>query len=316
MEEAAEDVVAEETGNGLPEAICVPGGTRWAAGTQAFREATAEWKLDANLVDGVRVVAVDYDGDGWADLAIAKVGAVGDDFATGGARTTWLLHNDGKHAFADVTQASGLRTMRTGTDANKGRPGEIVSFGDVDNDGDLDAFVGLGEDAAKSGKETSELMLSKGDGTFELGAAESAVRGENLPSAGAPAAGAFVDFDRDGNLDIWVPQAAPNSTPQQDRLYKGDGKGGFVDVTVDRGLKTYAWTNITNLNTAKAHTFAWSGAACDLNNDGNPELLAASYGRAPNHLWQNTGNGEFKFLNQSIASGYAFDERTDWTDNE
>jgi len=313
-EEVAEDV-AVEAGSDLPEPICTQG-TRWTAGTQAFREATAEWKLDAKLVDGVRVVAVDYDGDGWADLSIAKVGALGDDFAEGGVRTTWLLHNDGKHAFTDVTQASGLRTMRTGTDANKGRPGEIVSFADVDNDGDLDAFVGLGEDPAKSGKETSELMLGKGDGTFELGLLESAVRGENLPSQGAPAAGAFVDFDRDGNLDIWVPQAAPASSPQQDRLYKGDGKGGFVDVTIDRGLKTLAWTNIANLNTAKAHTFAWSGAACDLNNDGNPELLAASYGRAPNHLWQNTGNGEFKFTNQSVASGYAFDERTDWTDNE
>lgn len=314
-EEVAQDVAAE-TGDGLPEPICTAG-TRWTAGMQAFREATADWKLDANLVDGVRIVAVDYDGDGWADLSIAKVGAVGDDFATGGARTSWLLHNDGKHAFADVTQASGLRTMRSGTDPAKGRPGEIVSFGDVDNDGDLDAFVGLGEDSTKSGTETSELMLSKGDGTFELGAATSDVRGENLPSPGAPAAGAFVDFDRDGNLDIWVPQSAPPKlNPQQDRLYKGDGKGGFVDVTVDRGLKTFAWSNITNLNEAKAHSYAWSGLACDLNNDGNPELLAASYGRAPNHLWQNTGNGEFKFLNQSIASGYAFDERVDWTDNE
>ena len=58
---------------------------------------------------------------------------------------------------------------------------------------------------------------------------------------------------------------------------------------------------------------AWAGAACDLNRDGWPELLAASYGRAPNHLWLNEGG---EFVNQSVASGFAFDDRIDWSDNE
>src|SRR5439155_22044496 len=71
------------------------------------------------------------------------------------------------------------------------------------------------------------------------------------------------------------------------------------------------------LNKGLGHSNAWSAAACDLNNDGNPELLAASYGRAPNHLWQSKGkDGSFGFLNQSVASGYAFDENQDWSDNE
>ncbi len=313
--EAAEPDADEDAGDTLPEPICSQG-TRWSSGTQAFKEATADWKLDVIGATGVRIVAVDYDGDGWADLSVAKTGAVGDDFAEGGARTTWLLRNDGKHAFADATKASGLRQTRVGTDPNKGRAGDVVSFGDVDGDGDLDAFVGLGIDPKNPGDETTELMRNKGDGTFELGPADSALRGVDLPSFGAPATGAFVDFDRDGKLDIWVPQAAPNSSPQQDRLYQGDGAGRFTDVTIDRGLKTSAWSSIATLNAAKAHTYAWSGTVCDLNNDGNPELLSASYGRAPNHLWQNTGNGEYKFVNRSIASGYAFDERVDWTDNE
>ena len=58
---------------------------------------------------------------------------------------------------------------------------------------------------------------------------------------------------------------------------------------------------------------SWSGNACDLNNDGDPELLAASYGRAPNHLWLAGTEG---YSNESINSGYAFDENQDWTDNE
>ena len=63
-----------------------------------------------------------------------------------------------------------------------------------------------------------------------------------------------------------------------------------------------------------SHSNAWSGVACDMNNDGYAELLSASYGDAPNHLWLNE-QGEM-FQNQSISSGYAFDERQDWTDNE
>ncbi|MDP6944773.1 MAG: CRTAC1 family protein, partial [Myxococcota bacterium] len=54
------------------------------------------------------------------------------------------------------------------------------------------------------------------------------------------------------------------------------------------------------------------------NNDGLPELLAASYGRFPNHLWRavpGAEGGAASYENVSIASGYAFDERVDWTDN-
>ena len=42
--------------------------------------------------------------------------------------------------------------------------------------------------------------------------------------------------------------------------------------------------------------------------------MASSYGRAPNNLWVNQGDGSYK--NHSAASGYAYDQRIDWTDNE
>jgi hypothetical protein len=240
-----------------------------------------------------------------------------DDFAQGGKRTTWLLRNDGKHAFVDVTQSSGLRRNRTETDSTKGRPGQVIAFGDVDNDGDLDAYTGAAYDSANPSVETSELMINNGDGSFSLGPSVSALRGPAEPDYDAPASASFVDMDRDGNLDIWIPQTSYNNYPQQDRLYKGDGKGGFVDVTIDRGLETQSWSDTTSLNEGKGHTVSWSGAACDLNNDGNPELLSASYGRAPNHVWQNAGAASgYTFINRSVASGYAFDDKQDWSDNE
>jgi hypothetical protein len=305
------------TGGGEP--LCQPGskpGSKWTAGTPAFQDSTSKWGLDALAVEGVRLNAVDFDGDGWTDLLVRRGGNGADDFAAGGVRQTWLLRNDQKGGFEDVTIKSGIRQTRAGADPNVGRPGEVVAFGDVDNDGDLDVFTGFTNDPKKPSLETSELLLNQGNGTFVLGPAENPFR-VAAPKIDAVAGVSFVDFDRDGFLDIWVVQNTVDGEPQQAHLYKGDGTGLFTDATTLQGLKTKAWSAVTALNTAQSHAIGWSAAACDLNNDGNPELLAASYGRAPNHLWQSSGPADaFKFINRSIESGYAFDERADWTDNE
>ena len=302
-------------GNNLPPAICHPG-AKWAPGTQAFKESTTDWGLDKVGALGVRLAAVDFDNDGWPDLVVRFGGVEADDFAAGGKRKTWLLRNTGKGTFEDVTIKSGFRQNRTVMDPMIGRPGEVVAFADVDNDGDLDAYTGLSNDPAKKQTETSELMINNGDGTFSLGPAGSPIR-KAPPIYDVPAGASFIDFDRDGFVDLWVTQNSVNSVPQQDHLYKGDGTGNFTDVTTAMGLKTKSWAKASDLNAGLSHTNAWSAAACDLNGDGNAELLSASYGRAPNHLWQSQGaQSGFTFLNRSVASGYAFDDRKDWSDNE
>lgn len=299
----------------LPEPVC-GAGARWAAGVQAFSEATAAWNLTG--AEGVRINVADLDGDGWADLVVRHAGVGADDFAAG-TRRTWLLRNTGQKSFEDVTQSSGFLAMRTDASGTRGRPGEVMAFADVDNDGDLDAYTGLStSDPTKSLGETSEIVLNDGTGSFSLGPESSALR--NAGAVEAPAGASFVDVDRDGKLDLWVPQnsyAPPGQlqgSPQQDRLYRGDGAGSFGELTADAGLLTQPWVDIANLNEGLAHTNAWSALACDLNDDGAPELLAASYGRAPNHLWQASGPGTF--VNRSVASGYAYDDDLTWQDNQ
>ena len=273
----------------------------WATGETAFTEATSDWGLDEIGATGLRLTAVDFNGDGWADLAVRSSGP-----NTAEARTTWLLRNTGEGTFEDVTDASGILANRGEGDA--GRPGQVWVWGDVDNDGDLDVYTGL-PDAKGDFTETSEIMLNNGDGTFELGPENSAVR---RGAGDMPYGAAFVDVDRDGDLDLWTGQY-DNTSQQADRLMMGSGDGGFAPAD-GSGISSVSWNDTDDLNNARAHTRSWAAAACDLNNDGAPELLSSSYGRSPNHLWQNAGDGTF--TNVSVASGYAYDDRLDWSDNE
>ena len=294
-------------GQKLPDAVCNPAAASWSPGTSAFAEGSTLWGLDG--VEGTRLVAVDFDGDGWTDLHVHR-GSLGarEDFTGEEARRSWLLRNDQGRGFVDVTESSGIRQTRDGA-AGVGRAGSVVAFGDVDNDGDLDVFTAVNDVDGATSEDTSELMINQGDGTFVFGPEDAPWRLDQ----DAPAGATFVDVDLDGNLDLWVPRNSIGSVPAQDRLYKGDGTGRFVDATADFGLITADWGDWGDLNDGVAHTNAWSANACDLNGDGWPELLAASYGRAPNHLWVNEAGS---FDNDSVGSGYAYDDNQDYSDNQ
>ena len=173
-------------------AICNTG-SQWSEGTAAFADATTAWGLYDIEPTGVVINAVDFDGDGWTDLAVRSHGGV-DEFTEGGTRNTWLLRNTGEGQFEDVTESSGVLTRRDDSDPT-GRPGEVWAFGDVDNDGDLDVYTGCASAVLDCDGQTSEIMLNNGDGTFSLGP-DSDVR-----TGGSPGGASFVDVDRDGNLD-------------------------------------------------------------------------------------------------------------------
>ncbi|MFK7927002.1 MAG: FG-GAP repeat domain-containing protein [Myxococcota bacterium] len=292
-------------GTSLPEAVCNESHPGWAPGTQIFEEATLENGLQG--VEGTRLVAVDFDGDGWTDLHVHRGSAgVREEFGADGVRRSWLLRNNQGGGFTDVTESSGIRATR---DGEGGRAGAVVAFGDVDNDGDLDVFTGVNDVDGTKTPDTSELLLNQGDGTFVLGPEDAPWRLD----ADAPAGATFVDFDLDGNLDLWVPRNSVNGAPQQDHLYRGDGTGGFEQVTGSAGLTTQPWGNVSDMNAGLAHSNAWSANACDVDGNGFPDLLAASYGRAPNQLWLNERGA---FTNVSVSSGYAFDDDMDYTSNQ
>ena len=304
----------------LPEPVCEDG-AGYLPGTPIFREATEAWNLNALAARGSRLSIADIDQDGYPDVAIRKPGVALESEGDEATRRTWILRNDSGKGFVDITAASGVwQTRHTYGEPYK-HPGDVWIFGDVDNDGDMDLYVGLNtSDNTRSLAETSELYLNDGSGRFSLGSRTSPLRREG--EVDAPAGATFVDADLDGHLDLFVGQH--NYSPangatvfQHDRLYRGDGEGGFSDQSIAWGLETDDWDELASLNNGRAHSRAWGAAACDLNGDGYSELLVPSYGRAPNHLWQaSPGGASLRYLNRSVESGYAYDDDFTWQDNE
>ena len=294
---------------------CLTDASGWDGESTIFDEIAA----DAGLVDlgvvGVRLSTADLTGNGAPDLLVRRSLASSDDFAEE-ERQTWLLANDGEGRFTDITEASGLLTPRYDERPRRGRPAEVFAVGDLNNNGHLDVVTLLTNLDGSQTDEGAEILLNDGEGKFELGPVSEPLHaaGQAINRGGL----ALVDIDGDGTLDLWIGSGAPSGLgAQQDLLLLGDGQGGFTDATAARGVETRPWVSFEAINAAQSHTNSWSAAACDLTGDGRPELLSASYGRAPNHLWvSDDQDGETHFTNHSIASGYAFDHRMDWTDNE
>jgi len=169
----------------------------------------------------------DYDLDGDLDLF------VGNETSEDLEAPCQLFRNEGDGTFVDVAKEAGVdgRFFCMGS-----------SWGDYDNDGDPDLYVSVGSPNPVMiipGGGPNRFYRNEGDGTFvevaeELGVTE--------PVAGFPCW--FWDYDNDGNLDLY---ASSSSGPVavlaskrvrigRDRLYRGDGEGGFTEVARELGL--------------------------------------------------------------------------------
>ncbi len=309
----------------LPPARCNPG-TLYEAGTPVFVERTLEVGFFG--VRGNRLSVGDIDGDGWADVSIRNnrgpdIFETNEETGSPGPQRHFLMRNKGGQGFEDVAVTSGFSALRGTYPYRLGRPIDVVAFADIDNDGDMDAYSGL--DAREpiavtwmeqefEVAETSELLINDGSGHFELAPEDHPLR--RVPGLTVtddfPDGAAFVDYDRDGFVDLWITQGGTGAA-RQDRLYRNDA-GTWLDATGLARLTTEDWRSLDALNEGRGHNSSWSAAACDLNDDGWPELLSASYGRLPNQLWQ--ANGDGTYANRSVPSGYAFDGDMTWQEDE
>jgi len=240
---------------------------------------------------GPGVAFIDYDNDGWPDIFLVN----GMDWPGHPAKhsTPKLYHNNHDGTFTDVTHKAGLDVEMFGLG---------VTVGDYDNDGNDDLFV--------TAYGQSHLFHNNGNGTFTDVTQKAGLGGVKEFSTSA----AWVDYDRDGRLDLvvanyvtWSPEAdlyctmdgksKSYCTPESYkgasiRLWHNNGDGTFSDVTKQAGL--YEPTSKT-----------LGIAVLDFDNDGWPDILISN-DTQPNKLYRNNGNGTF--TEKAVVAGVAFSE--------
>lgn len=230
------------------------------------------------------VALIDFDHDGKLDIFFTNGARLPENAKADPKFYSCLLRNKGAGVFEDVTSRAGL----TGKDAGYQFG---VAAADFDNDGNTDLFV-----AAMGG---NRLYRNQGDGTFADITRRSGL--ENTPADLLSVGGAWVDYDRDGVLDLvvanythWTPATDKRcvsgetefycdprgyrSVPQS--LYRGLGDGRFADVSEASGI-----------GTAKGKGMGIGIA--DLNRDGWSDVFVAN-DTERNFLFLNQKNGSFK----------------------
>ena len=245
---------------------------------------------------GCGIAFYDYDHDGWLDIFIVNGWRL-EGFPAGQEPHSHLFKNNRDGTFTDVTAKSGL--TRTGW-------GQGVCVGDYDNDGWDDLFVTY---YAK----TNVLYKNNGDGTFTDVTEKAGLGGKAMRwSTGC----SFVDYDRDGKLDLFVANyidldlataPVPESGPclyksvmvacgppglkgGRNILYHNTGDGTFTDVSEASGI------------TSANGTFGLGVLVADFDNDGWPDIYVANDSTA-SALYKNQKNR--KFVDVAIESGCA-----------
>ncbi len=274
-----------------------------AAGIDFVHEngAYGERMLPETMGSGVAVL--DFDSDGHQDLLFVNA-------------THWpwrpaqpaapqaLYRNLGDGRFENVTGKAGL---------DKAFYGVGVATGDYDADGHQDVFItALG---------SNRLFRNTGTGKFEEKTVPAGVGGD--PNTWSSSA-AFFDYDRDGDLDLFVANYVSwsreidlevdyrltgvgraygpptNYEGTHSYLYRNDGGGRFSDVSAAAGIQ------VSNPATGRPAGKGLAVVPADLDGDGWTDLAVAN-DTVGNFLFRNTGEGGFEEIGPS--AGLAFDNQ-------
>ena len=201
-----------------------------------------------------------------------------------------LYRNNGDGTFTDVTTTADVY--------NKDGKGMGIVFGDYDNDGDVDCYVG--NDAGEN-----FLYNNRGDGTFTNVGWMAGVEADENGNVQGTMGVDFGDYDNDGLLDL----IALNYQQQPNALYRNDNGGFFTDLSFVAGM-------------AESLPYVgWGVDFFDVDNDGDKDLLIANghlqdtvekYDDTTtypqhNHLLINNGHGHF--TNESVKAGSGLQSR-------
>ena len=230
--------------------------------------------------EGKAVCVGDYDGDGSDDILKTRFGFL----------PNQLFRNNRNGTFSEVASSSGLQLHSSVF-------GKSCSFIDVDDDGDLDAYLSNVAYSMPQGA-TNELYVNQladdGRAAFALGT-PTGLSGE---TARYKSDAAWADFDNDGRLDVVLAyDSYAGSAPffGAAQYFRQEGNGSFTDATATSGLGGY-YATVTSVT------------AADFNNDGCEDLVFLAGATLANRLYKGNCHGYFTdATSQShIAEGVAW----------
>lgn len=196
----------------------------------------------------------DYDNDTYPDLFVANGNF-------GGGQNNFLYKNNGDGTFTKIT---------TGAIVTDGGNSVGGSWGDYDNDGDLDLFV------THYTGENNRLFRNNGNGNFTK-----ITTGAIVNDAGSSVGSTWGDIDNDGDIDLFV----ANDLNENEFLYLNNGDGSFTKVTTGDIVNSAGRSNGSSFG--------------DYDNDGDLDLYVTNGNQAPvqnNFLFRNDGNSN-KWIN-------------------
>jgi hypothetical protein len=215
----------------------------------------------------------DFNNDGLKDI-----------FFTGNQVSCRLYINKGHNSFEDITKKAGLTTNIWTTG---------VSVADVNNDGYDDLYVcSFGKDLLHRSKNL--LFINQHNLTFKEQAEE-----YGLADTGYSSQAVFFDYDKDGDLDMYLanymlngpnansifPKDLSGRSPANDRLYRNDGD------SLKKGHPVF--TDVSFAANIKEDGFGLGVVVSDFNNDNWPDIYVANDFISNDELWLNNKNGTF-----------------------
>ncbi|MFP4506009.1 MAG: VCBS repeat-containing protein [Cyclobacteriaceae bacterium] len=218
--------------------------------------------------NGGGVAVADFNNDSLPDL-----------FFTGNMVSSRLYLNMGNFKFRDVTEEAGLETHRWCTGA---------AIGDVNGDGLPDIYVAVSQSSSASGR-ANLCFINKGNLKFEEKAVELGIADTAYSTHAA-----FLDYDKDGDLDLYVLNTTNDDLPRiivrnkivdgsassNDQLYRNDGDAGFTKVTLEAGILHEG--------------FGLGVGIHDFNRDGWPDILVTNDYLSDDLLYINQQDGTFQ----------------------